>query len=71
MTDPTPDFRALCAELNSLLVYVVSTHPDLSEDAVRLVNDVCDCARAALATQPPEPPTQVDFKYQCFIEDYR
>jgi hypothetical protein len=30
-----------------------------------------DCQYYRAATPPPEPPTQADFKYQCFIEDYK
>jgi len=48
----TPDFRALCAEL--CLIWSRSTNSDdLFENMVPLV----DRARAALATPPPEPPT--------------
>ena len=53
----TPDFRALCAELGALMIDLASTHPNLSENGVRVVNELSDRADAALATPPPEPPT--------------
>ena len=37
----------------------------------RITHETVTRARAALATPPPEPPAQSDFKYQCFIEDYK
>ena len=49
----TPDFRALCAELTVKLEYwmsAINRHPLHSVELV-------DRARAALATPPPEPPT--------------
>ena len=57
MTTPAPDFRALCAELGALMIDLASTHPNLSENGVRVVNELSDRADAALATPPPEPPT--------------
>ena len=48
MTDPTPDFRALCAELVDELNYHADEHS---------VDELISRARAALATPPPEPPT--------------
>jgi hypothetical protein len=62
----TPDFRALCKELGALMIDLASTHPNLSENGVRIVNELSDRADAALATPPPEPPT--DEAWQEFIE---
>jgi len=45
---PTPDFRALCAELLDELQYQTSYETNA---------ELQDRARAALATPPPEPPT--------------
>jgi hypothetical protein len=56
MTDPTPnfpDFRSLCAELTVKLEYWMSAINRRPLHSVELV----DRARAALATPPPEPPT--------------
>jgi len=53
MTDPTPDFCALCAELLDELELWSSWH-----DAT----DLKDRARAALATPPLEAPTQKDLR---------
>jgi hypothetical protein len=44
----TPDFRALCAELVDELNYHADEHS---------VDELITRARAALATPPPEPPT--------------
>ena len=44
----TPDFRALCAELVDELNYHADEHG---------VDELISRARAALATPPPEPPT--------------
>jgi hypothetical protein len=52
-----PDFRALTHELNALLVYLVSTHPNLHETVIRAYLYCSDRATTALATPPPEPPT--------------
>jgi len=49
----TPDFRALCAELTVKLEYWMSAINRRPLHSVELV----DRARAALATPPPEPPT--------------
>ena len=51
----TTNFRALAQELNTLLVYVASTHPDLHETVRRAVLYCSDRARTAIATPPPEP----------------
>jgi hypothetical protein len=63
----TPDFRAelklLFDAIDSKSVYVLGHNSRLIESKNR--------ARSALATPPPEPPTQADFKYQCLIEDYK
>jgi hypothetical protein len=56
MTD-SHDFRALTQELNTLLVHLVSTHPDLHETVIRAYLYCSDRATAALATPEPEPPT--------------
>jgi len=52
---PTPNFRALCKELGALMIELAFTHPNLSENGVRIVNELSDRADAALATPPPEP----------------
>ena len=49
----TPDFRALCAELLSALETEGYTHWTINPGE----DPLCDRARAALATPPPEPPT--------------
>ena len=46
---PAPDFRALCAELLTAFEFHVF------EGSID--NRLCKRARAALATPPPEPPT--------------
>jgi hypothetical protein len=56
-TPDFPDFRELCKELDALMIDLASTHPNLSENGVRIVNELSDRADAALATPPPEPPT--------------
>ena len=49
---PTPNFRALCEELvNELHAYKVA-NPNHTTDLI-------DRARAALATPPPAPPTEL------------
>jgi len=53
MTDPIPDFRALCAELTEAL----DAELDLFETRH---SALLDRARAALATTPPEPPTVME-----------
>ena len=60
MTDPAPNFCALCAELGALMIDLASTHPNLSENGVRIVNELSDRADAALATPAPEPPTVME-----------
>ena len=50
MTTPAPDFRALLVELTELQGHVLV---ECTEEWA----DVMDRARAALATPPPEPPT--------------
>jgi len=49
------DFRALCEEIDALLNDIASTHPNLSENGVKVINDLSDRARAALAEQPVWP----------------
>jgi hypothetical protein len=39
-------FRALCKELDALLNDLASTHPHLSENGVKVINDLSDRARA-------------------------
>jgi len=74
MTTPdiTPDFRALCKELGALMISLASTHPNLSENGVRIVNELSDRADAALATPPPEPPTDEELlrKYGVAKRDF-
>lgn len=48
-----PDFRALCAELLSALETEGYTHWTINPDE----DPLCERARTALATPPPEPPT--------------
>ena len=48
MTTPTPDFRALCAELVDELNYHADEHS---------VDELITRARTALATPPPKAPT--------------
>ena len=53
-----PNFRALCAEL----IKIVEEHCNPDEYALSDTVDTLRCARAALATPPPEPPTsQITF----------
>jgi len=47
MTDSTPDFRALCAELLAAF--------EIQLEEMSIDNRLCERARAALATTPPEP----------------
>jgi hypothetical protein len=54
MTNP---YRALCAELDALLNDIASTHPNLSENGVRVVNDLSDRARALLTQPVAEEPS--------------
>jgi hypothetical protein len=49
MTDPTPNFRALCAELLEVI--------EGEYEGTGLCYELRDRARAALATPPPEPTT--------------
>ena len=49
MTDPTPNFRALCAEMLELI--------EGEYEGTCFCYELRDRARAALATPPPEPPT--------------
>jgi hypothetical protein len=59
----TPDFRALCAELLSALETEVYAHWSIDfED-----HPLCKRARAALATPPPEPPTDEELD-ELFVE---
>jgi len=52
MTTPTPDFRELCAELLAAF--------EIQLEEMSIDNRLCKRARAALATPPPEPPTDDD-----------
>ena len=57
MTIPAPDFRKLCAELvDELEDWIAYGNEANCADA----HAVVDRARAALATTPPEPPTESD-----------
>lgn len=56
-TPDSPDFRALCAELIDKIDY---TWSDILLDVQLLV----DRARAALATPPPEPPTDEELLHK-------
>jgi len=49
-----PDFRALCAELLAAFEFHLE---EMSID-----NRLCKRARAALATPPPEPPTDEELR---------
>ena len=67
-----PDFRALTHELNALLVYLVSTHPNLHETVIRAYLYCSGRATAALATPEPEPPTKEDLmQLACKYFDFR
>jgi hypothetical protein len=52
MTTPAPDFRALCAELSSVVYEYCVLHEGLDH-----LQPLVTRARAALATPPPKPPT--------------
>ena len=52
----TPDFRALCAELLAALETEGYTHWTINPGE----DPLCERARAALATPPPEPPTAIE-----------
>jgi hypothetical protein len=52
MTDFDPNFRALCAELLAAF--------EIQLEEMSIDNRLCKRARAALATPPPEPPTDDD-----------
>jgi hypothetical protein len=59
MTDPTPDFRALCADLLDCLE---KANWPLRH---KIIFELCvDSARAALATPPPEPGKVTAWMYQ-------
>lgn len=65
MTTPTPDFRALCAELLvAIQLYTGLMHPAASEmSSVEITGKLMDAmavTAAALATPPPEPPTVME-----------
>jgi phytoene/squalene synthetase len=53
MTTPAPDFRSLCAELLADLEVEAYAHWVIDPED----HPLCKRARAALATPPPEPPT--------------
>ena len=55
-----PDFRALCAELVDELNYHADEHS---------VDELMQRARAALATPPPEPPSEKEIEQ--FVESIR
>jgi len=59
MTDPTPDFRALCAELLEVI--------EGEYEGTGLCYELRDRANDALATPPPEPPTDEELD-ELFIE---
>jgi len=52
MTTPTPNFRALCAELLEAI--------EGEYEGTGLCYELRDRASAALATPPPEPPTVME-----------
>jgi len=54
MTDSTPDFRALCAELLAAF--------EIQLEEMSIDNRLCKRARSALATPPPEPPADEELK---------
>jgi hypothetical protein len=60
MTDPTPNFRELCAELLFAIQLYTGQNPAASEmSSVELTEKLMDAmgaTTAALATPPPEPP---------------
>jgi hypothetical protein len=63
-----PDFRALCAELLLALETEGYTHWTINPDE----DPLCERARTALATPPPEPPTDeelVAFLYMIDPDD--
>ena len=60
-----PNFRALCAEL----IKIVEEHSNPDEYALCDVVDTLNRARAALATPPPEPPSEKEI--ELFIESIR
>ena len=60
----TPDFRALCAEL----IKIVEEHCNPDEYALPDTVDTLRCARIALATPPPKPPS--DEELWAIGEDY-
>lgn len=53
MITPTPNFRALCAELIDELQY---------QTPYETIAELQDRARTALATPPPEPPTKEELQ---------
>jgi len=60
----TPDFRALCEELS--FIWNRSINPDdLFENLISFIPR----ARAALATPPPEPPTDEEL-HQLWLDEY-
>ena len=55
-----PNFRALCAELYqefSSLYCDMSACVDFNDSYMERIDNLCNRADAALATPPPEPPT--------------
>jgi hypothetical protein len=86
ITPDFPDFRALCADLLvAIQLYTGLRHPAASEmSSVEITGKLMDAmaaTAAALATQPPEPPTDEellrkygvakrDFCYEGPIDDW-
>jgi hypothetical protein len=58
----TPDYRALCAELNHWVVELAASHPNLSDSAITWINEVVDRAASALAQPEPVAPTDEDLE---------
>jgi hypothetical protein len=65
-TFTTSDWRALCFQLNQLVVELAASHPNLSQAGIAKIVAVTDRADAALAQPEPEGPT--DEAWQEFIE---
>ena len=72
----TPDFRALCAELLAAIQLYTGLNPAASEmssvEKTEKLMDAMAATAAAMATPPPEPPTDgelVVFLYMIDPED--
>jgi hypothetical protein len=57
MTDPTPNFRALCA----VIIAELENWMDRTDHRPASSVELFDSARAALATPPPKPPEPVNW----------